>query len=202
MIHKISSIICTCSLILLYSNILGLLFMSKSLISTTEWELPSASLFTQYYALRSRLFYSANYSCTNNKVVIIQQFTLTYSEFMFVVLVALLGGVYITVRLINCITTLLNELGMLHLKERSDCPICMENMKRFIRVSSLSCGHRFCKSCLQLWINKFKYDTCPMCRRPVERDQDQYSHAVSMMRTFYTAILHELSDDEHDAFLY
>lgn len=201
MIHNLSSFLCTCWLILLYTNILGVLFMSKSLISTQEWELPSTSLFSQYYDLRSRLFHSANYSCTitQNKVVLIQQFTLTYSEFLFVVLVALLGGVYVIVKLIRFLTTFFNELGLLNLKEKCDCPICMEDMRRFVRVSSLPCGHQFCKTCLQLWLEKFKYDTCPMCRRPVDKaDQDQYEHAANMVRYFYSAILQELSDDEYE----
>ena len=207
MINNLPSFVCTASLILLYINILGLLFMSKSLISTTEWELPSSSILTQYYELRSRLFHSANYSCTftQNKVVLVQQFTLTYSEFVFVSLVALLGGVYLIIKIIRYISTLFRELGIINVKEKSDCPICMENMRRFIRVTSLPCGHSFCKRCLQLWVEKFRYDTCPMCRGPVDKSRDsaQYLHAIDVVQIIYTAVIHELSDEEYDnAFLY
>ena len=207
MISNLPSFVCTASLILLYINILGLLFMSKSLISTTEWELPSSSILSQYYELRSRLFHSANYSCTftQNKVVLVQQFTLSYSEFVFVSLVALLGGVYLIIKIIRYVATLFRELGLINFREKADCPICMEDMRRMIRVTSLPCGHCFCKRCLQLWVDKFRYDTCPMCRGPVEtgRGNPPYTHAIDVVHIIYTAVIHELSDEEYDsAFLY
>ena len=206
----IGSIICTCSLVLLYINILAVLFMSKSLISTTEWNLPassSASVFSQYYDFRTRLLHSANYSCTfsQNKVVIVQHFTLTYPEFFFVSLVILLSGVYCTVKITQNILRLFNGLGILWVKEDdADCPICMESMKRFILVSSLPCGHHFCRTCLKLWLEKFRYRTCPLCRQNVVPDRnDDEDYRISYFTTFYRLILVELSvEDYGDSFLY
>ena len=166
MISNLPSFVCTASLILLYINILGLLFMSKSLISTTEWELPSSSILSQYYELRSRLFHSANYSCTftQNKVVLVQQFTLSYSEFVFVSLVALLGGVYLIIKIIRYVATLFRELGLINVREKADCPICMEDLQTS-RESTLwlSCLHAIHHKCyLELSKTSLK---CPVCSK-------------------------------------
>ena len=48
------------------------------------------------------------------------------------------------------------------------CSICDENI---ISVQ-LSCGHFFCKNCIQTWINN-KSKTCPMCRDAIEIDPNK-----------------------------
>ena len=115
---NVSSFVCATSLILLYINILGLVFMSKSLISSSAQDPPpSTSLLSQYYELRARLAHSANYSCAfEQSQVILAHFTLTYSEFVFVLLVLLVSGVYTIVRGIQFVSRGIRELGILNFR--------------------------------------------------------------------------------------
>ena len=48
------------------------------------------------------------------------------------------------------------------------CPICEE----FQMSVQLSCGHFFCKQCIQTWVNKSS-KTCPMCRLSIEVDKNK-----------------------------
>ena len=213
MVFSLASFICTCSLSLLYVNILALLFMSRSIISSTTassadsssissssslWGMPSftPTLLTQYYELRNRLFHSANYSIEQNRIVIVHQFTLTYSEFVFVMLVVFLCGVYALVSVAHFILTLYWEIGYIRARKYTDCAICMESMRRFIRVSQLPCKHVFCKTCLELWVNKFNYDSCPICRQPVSTSNNNSQLRIEIIQTIFHIVLQELSDDD------
>lgn len=49
------------------------------------------------------------------------------------------------------------------LKKHLTCPICMET---FTNPVTASCGHSFCKRCLELSISSFQVDDgCPLCRK-------------------------------------
>jgi len=204
MLNSLASLVCSCSLALLYINILALLFMSRSLIGAAEWETPiiTPTILNQYYELRTRLFHSSNYSYNvqSNRIVIISTFTLTYSEFVFVFMVAILAIIYLMILSIAYVYSLFKELGVLQFSQPHDCPICMEGMRRFIRVSSLKCGHTFCKRCLDLWVKRYHYRTCPMCRQPVEPQITD--NPSSMMVEMMNMVLTEISDTESDDFIY
>lgn len=47
-----------------------------------------------------------------------------------------------------------------------ECPVCMEKLTHPITV--VSCGHKFCQSCLNSWLMKENKRTCPTCRSEVE----------------------------------
>ena len=44
-------------------------------------------------------------------------------------------------------------------KTEDRCPICLENVKKFITTV---CNHKFCNECFIPWIEQ--NDTCPVCR--------------------------------------
>jgi len=47
--------------------------------------------------------------------------------------------------------------------EEDECPICLGNMIKTLRVIT-SCGHIFHAGCF----NKLTYAVCPMCRTPLK----------------------------------
>ncbi len=47
-----------------------------------------------------------------------------------------------------------------------ECTICMEDVEMRKTVSTFTCIHRFCKSCIEEWIKT--NPTCPLCRKPLQ----------------------------------
>lgn len=66
------------------------------------------------------------------------------------------------------------ELGRV-LKEGQDafCAVCYEDFGEDEVVVVLECGHWFCVSCMDAWLGAMN-DTCPLCRRKVERHFDEF----------------------------
>jgi len=57
------------------------------------------------------------------------------------------------------------------------CPICLESSSL---QRSLRCGHRFCRECIQQWLDASS--DCPMCRRRAEPVRGAIRAAVSFAR--------------------
>ena len=43
-----------------------------------------------------------------------------------------------------------------------ECPICFEVITDKNKIKKTTCGHKFCKECINEWIEW--NDTCPLCR--------------------------------------
>jgi hypothetical protein len=67
----------------------------------------------------------------------------------------------------------LNSLLILHKENRykisktlpnkdKHCPICLETFEKNRNISTTDCGHSFCITCLDRWLEK--KDNCPICR--------------------------------------
>jgi len=46
-----------------------------------------------------------------------------------------------------------------------ECPICMNITNNIITTK---CGHKFCKSCINVWLSK--HNLCPSCRQPISNE--------------------------------
>lgn len=71
------------------------------------------------------------------------------------------------------------------------CPICMDNLKdkETIRKGA-SCGHQFCASCLEKWLEL--HTTCPKCRYDMSKEGgcaivEQRDRDRDQMYTFHAA---------------
>lgn len=49
----------------------------------------------------------------------------------------------------------------------NECSICLNDEIEDFNKSTNNCGHSFCKSCLDIWLNKGN-DNCPICRQKIE----------------------------------
>jgi peroxin-10 len=47
-----------------------------------------------------------------------------------------------------------------------ECTICLEQMKN---MTATTCGHVFCHSCIQGWLNR--HSVCPICRKKLKKKQ-------------------------------
>jgi hypothetical protein len=47
------------------------------------------------------------------------------------------------------------------LRKNGDCPICLMPITGLARTS---CGHYFCRSCIQHWVQGSHHKGCPVCR--------------------------------------
>ena len=45
------------------------------------------------------------------------------------------------------------------------CSVCIENIKKGQDQQLLNCGHKFCASCINKWLERNA--SCPICRTPV-----------------------------------
>ena len=50
------------------------------------------------------------------------------------------------------------------------CPICLESC---VRISTLSCGHEFCNSCITRWSSEYT-GSCPLCRASLSIASTRY----------------------------
>lgn len=53
-------------------------------------------------------------------------------------------------------------------KNRTECVICIENIKDFDKVIITQCKHVFHVDCIETWLRNTK--TCPTCRREITQD--------------------------------
>ena len=75
------------------------------------------------------------------------------------------------------------------------CNICLEDQKAGESLHVTHCGHEFCKSCLNQWLNS--NNTCPICRDvlPLTENQkrnheiEEYDVAQSRWTELHTAVL-------------
>ncbi|XP_023218225.1 E3 ubiquitin-protein ligase RNF125-like [Centruroides sculpturatus] len=79
------------------------------------------------------------------------------------------------------------EINLFHVK----CPICLDV---YVDPITLSCGHIYCKSCIEstrkIWKN------CPMCRTPIgkiKKRDDRVKEVKNIMATHY-AICHSCGE--------
>ena len=76
----------------------------------------------------------------------------------------------------------------IHAKQRTDkleeplqveCPICINSIP-LIKSTRTSCGHDFCKACLQKWLRG--HNNCPICRTVlVTADHQDVDHMANDM---------------------
>lgn len=62
-------------------------------------------------------------------------------------------------------------------KEEAECLICQEEMSKE-RVSQLSCGHIFHKSCISSWLQRKA--SCPTCRKAITEESIESSGSVAV----------------------
>ena len=61
-----------------------------------------------------------------------------------------------------------------------ECPICLLSFAETSGMIILSCGHRICRRCIQLWVNKGNgaSGACPYCRQSLtNKDMDRFKDA-------------------------
>jgi len=51
-------------------------------------------------------------------------------------------------------------------RELLECPICLDIIQRECLVTK--CGHKYCDTCINQWLNIMKNSNCPYCRAPIE----------------------------------
>ena len=50
--------------------------------------------------------------------------------------------------------------------EKTDCAVCLEELKNGANVTKLKCGHLYCTGCIEKWLSSSI--TCPYCRQSPE----------------------------------
>lgn len=68
-------------------------------------------------------------------------------------------------------------------EEPEECKICWDDAL----LAQMPCGHRFCKSCLQLMGEQFQ-TSCPMCRAPLSSKHDRMMFIVSKSAVAISAV--------------
>ena len=99
----------------------------------------------------------------------------------------------------------INKLANNEKMDDEDCPICCSNYS-FPITYIKTCGHYFCKSCIDNMIQIMKNDThiykCPLCRCPIESDDIINVNNISDIN--YSSKIHELlkliKDDKYIIF--
>ena len=52
--------------------------------------------------------------------------------------------------------------------ENDDCPICHLEYTKNDDIRKLNvCNHNYHRKCIETWIEEYKHDTCPMCRKHI-----------------------------------
>ena len=55
----------------------------------------------------------------------------------------------------------------------ADCSICLNEEIEDLDKCKNNCGHVFCKTCLDNWLNRGN-DDCPLCRQKIEYLGDRF----------------------------
>lgn len=63
---------------------------------------------------------------------------------------------------------------MLGTDGKTECAICIDEMKKGETAVFLSCEHRFHEDCVVLWLKE--HNTCPVCRTPIEKNEHDRSN--------------------------